>query len=184
MSYDIYLYKSKSGQPDVDEANDILDELESGQTVQDSEDLKQKICKALIEVNPRLSPFVFDYHDIARLQKISVEEARQKFNHIELNTPEDDIATQIIIYDNCVTLTIPYWYSGDKATNLFDTINHYLKIIHKTSGFFVYDPQTGSAFNPLEKSLEGQNIYEQGSAHIDKLRNESNVQTKPWWKFW
>lgn len=182
MSYDIYLYKSKSGRPDLGEANACLDDSENRNSDSGLKDLKKQILKALLDFNPRLEVFKFDYAEIARHQKISVEEAKRQFNYIEINTPDEDLATQITIYDNNVALTIPFWYSGDKAQDLFKTVDQYLKIIHKASGYFVYDPQTESVYNPSDKSFDGLQTYESGSAYIDKLCTDT--QTNPWWKFW
>ncbi len=117
MSYDLYCYKSQLGRPDLDEAQAVIDveEDEENEDVQSDPATKLKIAKALLDFNPRLESFEFDFNAIAELQKISVDEAKEQFDHIELNTPEGDLATQITIFDNNVSITIPYWYSGDKA---------------------------------------------------------------------
>ena len=110
MSYDIYCYKSRLNRPDLEEAQSAIEVDEETETNSDSE-TKLKIAKALTEYNPRLESFDFDYHEIAKLQGTTIDEAKKAFSHIELNTPEGDLATQITVFDNNVSITVPYWYS-------------------------------------------------------------------------
>src|SRR3954467_10004501 len=117
MSYDIYCYKSKLDRPNLEEAQAIM-ELEEEQSTSDSE-TKLKIAKALIDYNPKFESFEFDYEEISKLQGTSIDEAKEAFDHIELNTPDGDLATQITIYGDTVSITVPYWYSGDKAYEVF-----------------------------------------------------------------
>jgi len=184
MSYDIYCYKSKTNTPNINEAASALEEMENFQPDMKSQELKTQICKALIDFNPRLEPFAFDYNEIARLQNISVDEAKNKFSHIELNTPEGDLATQITIFDNNVSLTIPYWYTGDKAREVFNKVDQYLKIINQKAGYFVYDPQTEHAYDPAKDSLAAIAVYESVTTQIGKRVSENVTTNKPWWKFW
>jgi hypothetical protein len=74
--------------------------------------IKSGLEKALTEYNPRLERFDLDYSEIAKLEKITIDEAREKFDYIELNPPEGDLVIQITINDDNVTLTIPYWYKN------------------------------------------------------------------------
>jgi hypothetical protein len=43
------------------------------------------------------------------------------------------VASRIIVYDNHVFLTVPYWYKGQKAEQLFGYIKAYIKIIRETA---------------------------------------------------
>ena len=121
MSYDIYCYKSKLNRPDLEEAQNAIEVDEETETNSDPE-TKLKIAKALTEYNPRLESFDFDYQEISKLQGITIDEAKKEYSHIELNTPEGALATQITIFENNVSITVPYWYSGDKAREVFDKI--------------------------------------------------------------
>lgn len=191
MSYDLYCYKSKLGRPDLEEAKAVI-EVEEDEENQEKEDVlsdpatKLKIAKALLEFNTRLESFDFDYNEIAELQSISVDEAKEQFDHIELNTTEGDLATQITIFDNNVSITIPYWYSGEKAKSVFDKVGEYTKIIHKTAGYFVYDPQTENAYDPSTNNFDGLEVYTSVTDEVEKLitENTENISKKPWWKFW
>ena len=89
---------------EIDEENELIVDPET----------KLKIAKALIEYNPKLESFQFDYDEIAKLQGTNIEEAKEAFDHIELNTREGELATQITIFDNTVSITVPYWYQTTK----------------------------------------------------------------------
>ena len=149
---------------------------------------KLAIVKALAEYSSRLEAFDFDYGEIAKLTATTIEEAKNKFDHIELNTPEGDITMQLIVYDNHVYINVPYWYKGDEATKLFQDIKTYVKIIRETAGYFVFDPQTGQVFDPAENGFEGLEKYLSVSENIEEMISEQNKTqsktTKPWWKFW
>ena len=188
MSYDLYCYKSKLGTPDIDEAIAVIEAGEEDITACAQPDTvtKLKIAKALIDLNPRLESFDFDYDEIAKIQGISVDKAKHDFDHIELNTPEGDLATQITIFDNNVSITVPYWYTGDKAQQVFEKVNGYARVVKQVTGYFVYDPQTEEVYDPTTSSGEGLAAYTAitsgGKTSIAKPTNQT--RSKPWWKFW
>jgi len=68
----------------------------------------------------------------------------------------------IEIYDYHVALAIPYIYRGTAAEKAFNKLRLYLDIIHKTAGYFVYDPRTGETFNPAAKEFDGLPKYLSG----------------------
>lgn len=185
MSYDIYCYKSQLDRPDLEEAKNAI-EVDGETEVNPDPETKLRIAKALIEYNPRLESFDFDYEEIAKLQGITVDEAKKAFSHIELNTPECDLATQITIFDNNVSIIVPYWYSGDKAREVFNKISEYAKIIRQTAGYFVYDPQIDKVFDPLSENIFGLDVYQNMTDQVEKMRTEqtNKIDNKPWWKFW
>jgi hypothetical protein len=189
MSYDIFCYKSKSGIPDEGEA-DLVIEADNDRLATKDRDVNTKlsIVKALTSYNPRLEAFDFDYGEIAKLSSTTIEDAKNKFDHIELNTPEGDIAVQLTVYDNHVYINVPYWYKGEEATRLFQDIKSYIKIIRETAGYFVFDPQSGQTFDPAENGFEGLEKYLSVSENIEEIISKPNTSktgaTKPWWKFW
>ncbi len=86
MSYDLLCYPSLSGAPQNAEAEAFYSTAYRNQVGKDlPENLKQKIATALMQYNPRLQPFEFDYTRIAQARQISQEEARRRYRHIELN---------------------------------------------------------------------------------------------------
>lgn len=103
-----------------------------------------------------------------------------------MNTPEGELATQITIYGDTVSITVPYWYSGDEAKEVFKNITKYAKVIRQAVGYFVYDPQAEKVFDPLNESIFGLDIYQNMTEQVYKLKKEqvAKLNKKPWWKFW
>lgn len=189
MSYDIFCYKSITGIPDQDEADAVIEADNIKLTkIERSTTAKFAIVKALTQFNPRLETFEFDYDEIARLTTTTIEEAKNRFDHIELNTPDGDLAIQMTVYDNHVYINVPYWYKGEQARELFQYLISYIKIISETAGYFVFDPQIGEVFDPAENDFDGLNKYLSVSEHIEEMikgqDSKQNQSQKPWWKFW
>lgn len=188
MSYDIFCYKSKSSQPDEEEADAVI-EADTNKWAQKEKNtsVKLELVKALTQFNPRLEAFDFDYGEIAKLTETTIEEAKKKFDHIEINSPDGDIAVQLIIYDHHVHISVPYWYKGEDARNLFQLLKSYIKIIRDTAGYFIWDPQTGEVYDPAVNGFEGLKKYLSVSEHLEEIVGSNKpipVQAKPWWKFW
>jgi hypothetical protein len=67
-------------------------------------EMKERITAALFKINPRLERFVFDYSKIADSPKISEEQARLRFSHIEMNPPEGELVILATIFDGSCRL--------------------------------------------------------------------------------
>jgi hypothetical protein len=140
--------------------------------------------------NPRLERFQFGYAEIAKTANISEQEARERYRHIELNrSSEDDLAIQLTVYDNHVCLTIPYWYSGGEADQVFSQLLDYLQVIRRAAGFFAYDPQTDIAFDPEQTGFPDHAEYDRVIRDVipSIVSGEARVAAvpkKPWWKVW
>jgi len=191
MSYDIYCYRSTLGYPDVDEASDIIDNEYDWDENEARPATKLAIVKALTTFNPKLEAFDFDYGAIAELTQQTIEEAKEKFDHIELNPPEGGLAIQLIVYDNYVFITIPYWYKGEQAKQVMTNVKSYIDIICKQPGYFVYDPQidvaldTGKTdYDPLAQYLPTSEYVATMLKPTEELPKEPVQVKKPWWKFW
>jgi hypothetical protein len=190
MSYDIYLYKSKTGIPDEDEADAIIaTDMDKWAVKEINSHIKLSIVKALTKYNPRLEANDFQYGDVANLTVKTIEEEKNKFDHIEINTSDGDFMVTIIVYNNHVFITTPYFHTGVKAQELFKDINSYIRIIRETAGYFVFDPQTGQTFDPAENNFEGLNKYLSVSEHLDEIIDPGNNKSssvakekskKPW----
>jgi hypothetical protein len=188
MSYDLYCYRATSGVPDAAEARALVEAMnaaeEAGDTKVTSAITKERITAALMEHNPRLEEFKFDYSKIAESQKISEDEARLRYQHAELNPPEGDPAIQLTVYDEHVFISIPYWYRGSEAEQVFSQCAEYLRVIRRTAGFLAYDPQTDTAFDPENTELLDRQRYEDVAEELPKIAAEAIKADKPWWKFW
>jgi hypothetical protein len=188
MSYDFYSFRSASGQPSPEEAQQVIlgEEKETFRDDPEAREVKEKIAAALLQINPRLERFQFDYSKIAASRKISEEQARARFNSIELNTPKDDLAVQISIFWDHVSFSIPYWYKDAKGDQVFAQLLAYLKAVKETSGFFAYDPQSDRAFDPLVEGLMSDSSeYKRISTNLPAIIAQGlPPRKKPWWKFW
>jgi len=188
MSYDLYCYRATSGVPDGAEARALVEAINAAEEAGDAKPTpsrtKETITAALIEHNSRLERFKFDYDKIAESQKISEDEARSRYQHVELNPPEGDLAIQLTVYDNHVFISIPYWYRGSTADQVFSECSEYLRIIRRTAGFFAYDPQTDIAFDPEKTELRNHQRYEEVVKELPTIAAEASNPDKPWWKFW
>jgi hypothetical protein len=106
-SYDLYCYRSTLAVPIVTEAQALFESFnadeEAGRTRVAISDVKDKITSALMEYNPRLERLQFDFAEIGKEANISEREARARFQHIELNPPEGDLAIQLTVYDDHVS---------------------------------------------------------------------------------
>lgn len=189
MSYDIYLLKLEQGEP-IDKAIERIfseesEEINHGLPNPEKERQKQRLAAELIKKNADLEIFRFGYKEIAATYGISEEEARIKYRHIELNGPEDGSGIQITLYDDSATVTVPYWYKGEKARATLEEVWEYLKIIQREAGYFVYDPQLEVV---LDLSSDFSKVM---SPYIDTVKwaeetiiSPKEEEKKPWWRFW
>jgi hypothetical protein len=110
-----------------------------------------------MKADPSLEVFQFGFEEIAKFQKISVEEAKLQFRHMELNGPEGGPGIQITLLDDGASLTVPYWHKDKKAKTVFAQIWQYLKVIQRVGGYQIYDPQMECIVNlgsDLEKATK------------------------------
>jgi hypothetical protein len=96
---------------------------------------------------------VFDYSKIADSPKISKEQARLRFSHIEMNPPEGELVILATIFEGHVAYSIPYWYEDARADHAFSQLLTYLKAVRETAGFLTCDPQSNRAFDPLSEEI-------------------------------
>jgi hypothetical protein len=183
MGYHLYCYKSKLGWPDLKEARQVIEMKEADNTIVPDPATKLKIAGALISYNPRLEGEGFEYDELAKLLGTTIEEAREQFDHMELNTPEGDLNTQITIFDNIVSFEVPYLYRGAEADEVFANIDRYTKIIAHAAGYFVYDPQTGHVYDPSSTDFEGVQVYKRQAGEKVEVRVPVTAN-KRWWKIW
>jgi hypothetical protein len=161
MSYDFRLFLP---QPGIDplvtaqsEPDEESDEINPGPPVPTKEARKRAIADALMKADPALEVFQFGFEEIAKFQKISVEQAKIQFRHMELNGPEGGPGIQITLLDDGASVTVPYWHKDKKAKAVFAQIWEYLKVIQRVGGYQIYDPQMECVVNlgsDLEKATK------------------------------
>jgi hypothetical protein len=143
-----YVFRLFLQQPGVDplvmaqiEPDEESDEINPGPPVPAKELRKKLIADGLMKADPSLEVFQFGFEEIAKLQNISVDEAKLRFRHMELNGREDGPGIQITLLDDGASLTVPYWHKDKKAKAVFAQIWGYLKIMQRVGGYQIYDPQ-------------------------------------------
>jgi hypothetical protein len=163
MSYDFRLFLPRLGvdplvtaQTDPDEESD---DINPGPPVAAKETRKHAIADALMKTDPLLEVFQFGYEEIAKFQNISVEEAKLRWRHMELNGPDDGPGIQITLLDDGASLTVPYWHKDKRATVVFAQIWVYLKIIQRVGGYQIYDPQMECIVNLASDLEKATNSY-------------------------
>jgi hypothetical protein len=182
MSFDLYLYQSKSGIPDIREANEVLAYKENSVPDPGAKEMKRQIINALLAFNPKLEIFDPSPGDHITSQEMILDNVLGN-ECIELNPPEEDYAIQISVYDQSVAFGIPYWYSGEEANKVFKLLCEYVKKVNEVSGYFIYDPQSGNVGNPQEMNVEELIGYVDTTDSITNNVMEI-IRNKPWWKFW
>ena len=185
MTYDLYSYRHSTKTPSTEEAISVISSEEDSTFRDDKEarEIKEKIAGLILELNPKLERFQIDYEQVCKTQDISMEEARARLNHIELNPLDGDLAVQLTIYWDHVCLTFPYWYAGPQQEAVFELALGYLRAIRKAEGFFAYDPQTDVAFDPGELHFLDRSSYSRIINNLPQILAQGEAK-QPWWKFW
>lgn len=149
MSYDFHLFRPRAGEDPYVTAQRDSEEFADSPPDPQKEALKRRVADVLIAHNPKLEVFQFGYEEIAKFEKITVEQARLKYRHLELNGPEDDCnGIQITLFDDEASVTVPFWHERDKAADTFRELWSYLEIISREAGYLVYDPQIDRVLEP------------------------------------
>ena len=182
MSYDFRLCLPRAGRSREEIAYADAEDLGGTDPVLAKEERKKRVADALMAQNSALKPFVFGFEAIAKFEKITVEEVKKKHRHIELNGSEEGNGIQITLFDDEVSVTVPYWHQGSAARRVFEEIWSYLKIIEREGCFFTYDPQ-------IERVLDLERDFEAAVSCYDRVSNQvakrlPTRQKKSWWKFW
>jgi hypothetical protein len=177
MSYDFTLFKPRSGENPLITARRV-GTVES--PVPGAGLGRRRIAEALLSHNPRLNEFRPDFDEIAKLEDVSVEQVRREWRHIELN--DESFGIQFTIYDNWVSITVPYWHEGAKAVEVFRTMWGYFEVIHREAGYVVYDPQLEQVFDPKADYSAASACYGTVMQKIEDARH--SPARKPWWRIW
>jgi hypothetical protein len=188
MSYDIELLP-REGVDEIlrerehQDADSVV--LNPGPMDANREAWKRRLCDVLLKDEPQFAQFVFDWSEIARIDSIPEEEAMVRYRHIELNLPEDDRSgIQITIYDQSVSITVPYWHQRPAATEVFGRVARFVERLEGEGDLATYDPQIGRIVQLSVEIDEILNQYLRVVARIPQIIQASTPNSKPWWRFW
>jgi hypothetical protein len=181
MSYDFILFQPESGIDPREIGGD--DDGQIGPRDPSVEALKRRIADALLAHDPTLSEHIFDYDEVARLHKISVAAAYERYRYIELTDIDGGSGTQITLFDDHAAVTVPYWHDDDAAGRAqLQRVWSYMDVLCGVSGYEVFDLQldrviTRSAFEVASAS------YSKASERIRSIIAPPQ-RKRPWWRFW
>ena len=178
MSYDLTFFTPRPG-VDVHDIVEVDEDRVRGKRDPKTEAKKKKVSDALLAHDKRLELFRIDYKEVAKLYKMSIDEAYERFRDLELNDTSNGI--QIQIYDDSAALSIPYWHSGDAARRVLEQAWSAIEIICRETGYEVFDPQLDRVIdvNAFADVLE---TYAGATARMEAMVGRETK--KPWWKFW
>jgi hypothetical protein len=188
LSYDLYLLRVPAGEDPLEAAeaifNQDVEEINPGMPEPQKEAAKRELAEQLQLISPSLEAFQFDYSEIAKSLKISEQEARTEYRHLELNAPDDGNGIQITLYDDTASLTIPYWHEGEKASEVWREAWRCLECLERHGGLSTYDPQLDRMLSLASDLDEVRKEYAVGVGATDAAMRELGKESKPWWKIW
>ncbi|HIC87842.1 MAG TPA: hypothetical protein EYP04_00315 [Anaerolineae bacterium] len=147
MTYDLHAFRPTPGRDPIPVARRLLAEQEQGADINPgpldpaAERVKKRLADALRRAVPELQVFSFDFSLIAQAQGISIDEAKRRYRHLELNAPDDGSGIQIILYDDRAELHVPYWHGGEEAEEVFREVWTCLGTLQEERRYAIYDPQ-------------------------------------------
>jgi hypothetical protein len=178
MSYDLTFFTPRPG-VDVHDIVEVDEDRARGRRDPKTESKKKKVADALLAHDKRLELFNVDYDEVAKLYKMRIDEAYERFRNVELTDTQSGV--QIELYDDGAALSIPYWHSGDAARRVLEQVWGAIEIVCRETGYEVFDPQLDRVIdvNAFDDVLE---TYAGATARMEAMvRREVK---KPWWKFW
>jgi hypothetical protein len=121
MSYDLDLFAVPSGYT-FDQAFDALDEgklPKSDLSVEDQLKQNYEIVKELLTQNPKLAISSQKVALVVQNEKELDRTSLAYFANVELRSDE---GINIYIFTDQASVTVPYWYIGEEAHQVFQTI--------------------------------------------------------------
>ncbi|WP_328468031.1 hypothetical protein [Streptomyces sp. NBC_00448] len=126
MSYDIYFVPARSEYS----WDEIMEEREA------AADLSRGVPAALVEAWDRITP---------QVEAITGElELSRSADALQLS--EEGTGIDLAIFDDEVSLAVPYWHDGDGAARVFRTIMAIVSVVERETGLVAFDPQTQKRF--------------------------------------
>lgn len=125
---------------------------------------------------------MFDHEEIAKLHKMPVDEARDRFRYIEFSdVAQGGSGTQITLFDDTASVTIPYWHEAEAARAQLRRVWSYLDVVCREANYEVFDPQLDRVIDSgaFEDVLA---CYAQAAGRVRAI--VAPARKRAWWKFW
>ena len=141
MSYIIHLFNLRYPQETIESNLEMLGLEEDDSPLGDKERANQ-------------DRLIAQMSDVSREQKVF----RHKTGAVINLAIEPDIrcGTQIELDRHHITVSIPYWYSGEMALPFFKEIWKYLRTLQQETGYLIYDIQLDKT---LDLAVDFQDVY-------------------------
>ena len=131
MSYRFYLFEPGDGPDAVAAAHARLEALELSLVAGTAERGATPVW--LGELRTALGT----RHPDLRQEAVATDAAWAPF--AQYADPDDGVEIQL--YGDSVSVSIPFWHSGEQAEHVLLRVSDYLKTVQDITGFVVYDPQ-------------------------------------------
>ncbi len=131
MSYRFYLFEPGDGPDAVAAAHARLEALEHALVAGESERGAAPVWLG------ELRTVLGTRHPDLRQEAVATDAAWAPF--AQYADPDDGVEIQL--YGDSVSVTVPYWHSGERAEHMLLRVSDYLKTVRDVAGFVVYDPQ-------------------------------------------
>ena len=144
MSYTLLLVRVPSGasEEDVEKiaraATEAEDTRAPGPVDPETERRKRTLVDALLAECPELEGGEPDYAALARGEKISEAQARERFDWWTVTGAEEGAHIEITLYNDYVSVDLP---SASGTAEDWEDVWRYLEILVREGGFVVWDPQ-------------------------------------------
>lgn len=172
LTYDFRLFQQRPGEEPNVTAQVNNSSFPATPPDPQKEARKRRIADALIAFNPQFQVRQFSYDQIAQFERLSVDAAKSKYRHLELNGPEGGNGIQIVLRDEDASVTVPFWHEGQKAADAFQELCRFLEIICREAGFCAYDSQLRGIVDPSN----GKEQLAHYNAIVRHLREKSPVE--------
>ncbi|MGR8936142.1 MAG: hypothetical protein ACU837_17470 [Gammaproteobacteria bacterium] len=160
MSYDILLFSPVPGEDPTATAQAGRD---FGRLLSESEwTAYRAAAQALKALNPSL-------------------EINETENGLQILSESEDEALIIDFFGDSTMISIPYWH--DNANQVLSTVREYLRVIHRETGLYAFDPQTEQLVDIEAGLTDAESTYQVGVDAVKRIHNRT-VKKKPWWKIW
>lgn len=100
---------------------------------------------------------------------------------LQVSSESEDEKLTIDLFSGSTMISIPYWH--ENADHVLSRVSDYLRVIHRETGLYAFDPQTEQLVD-LEAGLtDAESAYQFGVDAVDRIHNRG-INKKPWWKIW
>lgn len=102
-------------------------------------------------------------------------------NGLQVSSESEDEALTIDLFGDSTMISIPYWH--ENADHVLSKVDEYLRVIHRETGLYAFDPQTEQLVDLEAGLIDAEPAYQFGVDAVGRIHNR-DIKKKPWWKIW